>query len=61
MRKITEDKISVYIPHDKMDEKLVPRLIWVAVKEERSINYLVLQAIRQYLEREENNGKDAPF
>ena len=53
MRKITENKISVYIPHDKMDENLVPRLIKLAEKEERSINYLVLCAIREYLEREE--------
>lgn len=55
MRKITENKISIYIPHDKMDENLVPRLIRLAVIGERSINWLVLCAIREYLEKEEND------
>ena len=47
------DKVSVYIPQSKMAEKPVERLIKLANKRERSINYLVVEAIMEYLKREE--------
>jgi len=36
------DKLSVYIPQKKMEEKPVERLIKLGKKRDRSINYLVV-------------------
>lgn len=47
------DKISIYIPQSKMTQKPVQRLIKLADRKDRSINYLVVDAILQYLKREE--------
>jgi len=47
------DKLSIYIPQKKMDEKPVERLSKLGDKVDRSINYLVVEAILQYLDREE--------
>jgi len=47
------DKISIYVPQSKMAEKPVERLIKLSEKKDRSINYLVVEAILQYLKREE--------
>jgi len=47
------DKLSIYIPQKKMLEKPVERLIKLGNKRERSINYLVVEAIIEYLKREE--------
>ena len=38
-----------------MEEQPVERLIRLGEKRDRSINYLVVDAIIQYLEREEKN------
>lgn len=50
------DKISIYIPQKKMEENPVERLIKLGNKKDRSINYLVVDAILQYLNREEKKG-----
>ncbi len=50
------DKLSIYIPQKKMEEKPVERLINLGEKRDRSINYLVVDAILQYLEREETKS-----
>jgi predicted transcriptional regulator len=50
------DKLSIYIPQKKMEEKPVERLIKLGEKRDRSINYLVVDAILQYLEREEGKN-----
>jgi len=50
------DKLSIYIPQRKMDEKPVERLIQLGQKRDRSVNYLVVEAIIQYLDREENKN-----
>jgi hypothetical protein len=50
------DKLSIYIPQRKMGERPVERLIKLGEKHDRSINYLVVDAILQYLEREENRS-----
>lgn len=50
------DKLSIYIPQPKMAEKPVQRLMKLADKKERSINYLVVEAILEYLDREEKKG-----
>ncbi|MCD6141179.1 hypothetical protein J7J55_00410 [Candidatus Bipolaricaulota bacterium] len=47
------DKLSIYIPQSKMEKKPVERLIRLSEKRDRSINYLVVDAILQYLDREE--------
>lgn len=50
------DKLSIYIPQAKMDEKPVERLMQLGEKRDRSVNYLVVEAIMQYLGREENKS-----
>ena len=47
------DKMSIYIPQSKQAEKPVERLIKLGSKKDRSINYLVVEAIMEYLKREE--------
>ena len=47
------DKLSIYIPKSKMDQKPVERLLRLGQKKDRSVNYLVVQAILEYLDREE--------
>jgi len=50
------DKLSIYIPQRKMEEKPVERLIRLGNKKDRSINYMVVEAILEYLKREERKG-----
>jgi len=50
------DKLSIYIPQKKMEEKPVERLIRLGEKRDRSINYMVVDAIIQYLNREDKKG-----
>jgi len=47
------DKLSIYIPQKKQEEKPVERLIKLGDKRDRSVNYLVVEAILEYLKREE--------
>jgi predicted transcriptional regulator len=47
------DKLSIYIPEKKADQRPVERLIALGEKQDRSVNYLVVEAILQYLERED--------
>jgi len=47
------DKISIYVPQKKMAERPVERLMKLAEKKDRSVNYLVVEAILEYLKREE--------
>ena len=53
MAKETFDKLSIYVPQSKMAQKPVERLIKLSEKKDRSINYLVVEAILEYLKREE--------
>lgn len=50
------DKLSIYVPQKKMEEKPVERLIRLGNKRDRSVNYLVVEAILEYLRREERKG-----
>lgn len=52
-RKEIFDKLSIYIPQKKQEEKPVERLIELSEKLDRSINYLVVEAILEYLDRQE--------
>lgn len=47
------DKMSIYIPQGKLEAKPIQRLIAIGEKKDRSVNYLVVDAILQYLDREE--------
>ena len=47
------DKISIYVPQSKQAKRPVQRLIKLSEKKDRSINYLVVEAILEYLKREE--------
>ena len=46
------DKLSIYIPQQKQRLRPVERLIKLGEKRDRSVNYLVVEAIMEYLERE---------
>jgi predicted transcriptional regulator len=50
------DKLSIYIPQRTMSEEPVKRLIRLGQSRDRSVNYLVVEAIIQYLDREENKS-----
>ena len=54
--KMILDKMSIYIPQTKIGQKPVERLIALGKKRDRSVNYLVVEAIIQYLRREEKKG-----
>ncbi len=56
MAKKPTDKLSIYIPQSKMGQKPVERLMKLGDKRDRSVNYLVVEAIMQYLSREENKS-----
>ena len=45
--------LSVYVPKDQMDKRLIERLERLSKNRDRSINYLVVKAIAQFLDREE--------
>ena len=47
------DKLSIYIPQTKLKQRPVERLVKLGEKMDRSINYLVVNAIIEYLDREE--------
>jgi len=51
--KMILDKMSIYIPQGKLAERPVERLMSLGKKRDRSVNYLVVQAILEYLKREE--------
>jgi hypothetical protein len=50
------EKLSIYIPQKKMAEKPVERLMKLGKQRDRSINYLVVEAILQYVQREESRN-----
>lgn len=46
-------KLSIYLPKGKWSLHPVERLVKLGEKTDRSVNYLVVEAILQYLDREE--------
>lgn len=52
-QKAITDKLSIYIPQAKLEQRPVERLIVLGEKKDRSVNYLVVAAILEYLEKEE--------
>jgi len=51
------DKLSIYVPQRYRSQKPIERLTQLAKKRDRSVNYLVVQAILEYVEREEKRNK----
>jgi len=45
--------LSIYIPKSKGGHRPVERLTKIAKEKDRSVNYLIVEAILQYLDREE--------
>ena len=56
VQKQSLDKLSAYIPRSKRNLRPVQRLIALGEERDRSVNYLVVEAILQYLDREERKG-----
>jgi len=52
-RKTILDKMSIYVPQDKLKQRPVERLKKLGETRDRSVNYLVVEAMLQYLAREE--------
>ena len=52
-RKELTDKLSIYIPQSKIENQPVERLIRLGKAKDRSVNYLVVEAIIEYLDKEE--------
>jgi hypothetical protein len=50
------DKLSIYIPQKRLVEKPIERLMKLSEKRDRSVNYLVVEAILEYIKREENSN-----
>jgi len=50
------DKISIYVPRNKLELRPVERLIRLAERKDRSVNYLVVEAILEYLDRAEKGA-----
>jgi len=48
---------SLYVPHGKVKERLIERMISVGAKKDRSFNYVLIEAVEEYLEREEAKGE----
>ena len=44
--------LSIYIPNSKKDRRPVERLVKLGQKRDRTVNYLVVQAIMEYLEQQ---------
>jgi predicted transcriptional regulator len=49
--------LSIYIPRKKDGERLTERLARMAEQRDRSVNYLVVEAISEYLDRAEAEKK----
>lgn len=45
--------LSIYVPKSKEDRRPIERLAQLAKDRDRSVNYLIVEAIVQYLDREE--------
>lgn len=47
------EKLSIYVPQEKRQQQPIERLTKLAKKQDRSVNYLVVQAIIEYVDRQE--------
>jgi len=47
------DALSIYMPKSKAEHRLIERLRNLAKRKDRSMNYLIVDAILQYLDQQE--------
>ena len=47
------EKLCIHVPKSMEDAKLVERLKKIGDKEQRSVNFLIIQAVTEFLQREE--------
>ena len=52
-RKVLLDRLAIYFPQAKMRKKPVERMIRLSEERSRSVNYLAVNAILRYLDKEE--------
>lgn len=50
-------RISIYVPQDKQKERPLERLYEIAKARDRTLNYMVVQAILDYVKRQEAKAK----
>jgi len=55
VQKQTLDKVSIYVPKNKVEYRPIERLAALAEKQDRSVSYLAVEAILEYLKEEESN------
>jgi len=53
-------RISIYVPKNRQKERPLERLQKLADQRDRTLNYMVVQAVLDYVKREEGKGKNAP-
>lgn len=53
MAEVRRDKLSIYVPQEKLKDKPIERLMKLAKQRDRSVNYLVVQAIMEFVVRED--------
>jgi len=53
MHKRIPDRLRIYIPHKKLEEKPVERLIKLGTQKDCLINCHIVEAILEHLKREE--------
>jgi len=46
-------RISIYVPKSRQDDKPLERLQRIADAQDRSLNYMIVQAVLDYVNREE--------
>lgn len=51
-----ENALSVYISRTKAEKRPIERLAKLAKTRDRSVNYLMVEAILEYLDREEKKS-----
>ena len=50
-------RISIYVPKSKQSEHPLERLYKLGQKRDRSLNYMILLALTEYVQREEKKKK----
>ena len=57
LKELSSWQLTVYIPKEKRTERLLERLKRVAQQQRRSMNFLVVEALEQYLQGIEGTSK----
>lgn len=51
------ERLSIYVPENKREQKPLERISKLAEKQDRSLNYVIIQAILEYVQREEKKSR----